>query len=76
MNRRVHRICTGATLAFLVIAVAPASHAETPPCPAGTDRLAEYRLFFGRSQGTVEVVTDAAWRTFLAEEITPRFPTA
>ena len=74
MNRRVHRICTGATLAFLVIAVAPASHAETPPCPAGTDRFAEYRLFFGRSQGTVEVVTDAAWRTFLAEEITPRFP--
>ena len=38
------------------------------------DRLAEYRLFFGRSQGEVEVVNDAAWHAFPADEITPRFP--
>ena len=54
--------------------MAPALRADVPPCPAGTDRFAEYRLFFGRSQDTVEVGTDAAWLAFLAEEVTPRFP--
>ena len=74
MPGRAHRIRTVAMLAVLACAVAPAPRADTPPCPAGTDRFAEYRLFFGRSQGAVEVVDDAAWRAFLAEEITPRFP--
>ena len=54
--------------------MATASWAETPFCPPGTERFVEHRLFFGRSQGEVEVVTDAAWRAFLADEITPRFP--
>ena len=77
MKRRTHCIRTITVLAILAMqamAMAPALRADTPPCPTGTDRFAEYRLFFGRSQGTVEVVTDAAWRAFLAEEITPRFP--
>ena len=77
MKMRTPRIRIVAILAVLALqaaAMAPALRADVPPCPAGTDRLAEYRLFFGRSQGTVEVVTDAAWRAFLAEEITPRFP--
>ena len=77
MKTRTHRIRTIATLVVLAIqaaAMAPALRADVPPCPAGTNRFAEYRLFFGRSQGTVEVVTDAAWRAFLAEEVTPRFP--
>lgn len=58
----------------VVLATASPAWADTPRCPAGTDRLGEVRLFFGRSQGGVEVVTEKAWRTFLAEEITPRFP--
>ena len=74
MKSRTRRICTVAMLAMLACAIAPALRADTPPCPAGTALFAEYRLFLGRSQGTVEVVTDAAWRTFLAEEITRRFP--
>ena len=74
MKRRAHRTCTVAILAMLAHAMAPALSAETPPCPAGTDPFVEYRLFFGRSQGAVEVVNDAAWRAFLAGEITPRFP--
>ena len=76
MKKRTHRIRAITVLAILAMqamAMAPALRADTPPCPTGTDRFAEYRLFFGRSQGTVEVVTDAAWRAFLAEEITPRF---
>ena len=63
-----------ATVVVLASAAASPAWADTPPCPAGTDRLSEIRLFFGRSQGGVEVVTEKAWRTFLAEEITPRFP--
>ena len=74
MKSRTRRICSVAMLATLACAMAPALPAETPPCPVGTDVLAEYRLFFGRSQGTVEVVTDEAWQAFLAAEITPRFP--
>ena len=45
-----------------------------PSCPAGFEEFTEYRLFFGRSRGDVEVVSDKAWRGFLAAEITPRFP--
>ena len=77
MKKRTHCIRTITILAILAMqatAMAPALRADAPPCPAGTDRFAEYRLFFGRNQGTVEVVTDAAWRAFLAEEVTPRFP--
>ena len=74
MKRRTHRIRVVAMLAMLACAQAPALRAETPSCPAGTNRYSEYRLFFGRSQGEGEVVNDAAWRGFLAEEITPRFP--
>ena len=74
MKRRTYRICIVAMLATLACAMAPGSRAESPPCPAGTDAFTEYRLFFGRSQGGVEVVEDTAWRGFLAEEITPRFP--
>ena len=64
------------TLAVLAFAPAlgPASGSEVPQCPAGTQRHAEYRLFFGRSRENVEVVSDADWRGFLAHEVTPRFP--
>lgn len=74
MKRGRRCACAAAVLAVLSFAAASALHADTPPCPAGTDRWTEYRLFFGRSQGTSEVVTDEAWREFLAVEVTPRFP--
>ena len=67
-------ILAAATLGVLVLLAAPGSRADAPPCPAGTERFAEYRLFFGRSRAGVEVVSDSEWRSFLAEEITPRFP--
>ena len=74
MRMRSPIILAAATLGVLVLLAAPGSRADAPPCPAGTERFAEYRLFFGRSRDGVEVVTDARWRAFLAEEITPRFP--
>ena len=66
----------GAAAAFAILASlsVPPARAEAPPCPAGAERYAEYRLFFGRNREGVEVVSDAGWRAFLAEEITPRFP--
>ena len=74
MRMRTPIILAAATLGALVLLAAPGSRADAPPCPAGMERFAEYRLFFGRSRDGVEVVTDAEWRSFLAEEITPRFP--
>ena len=74
MRRRTFILLGAAALGLLAHLAAPGSRADVPPCPAGTERFAEYRLFFGRSRGGVEVVTDAQWRAFLAEEITPRFP--
>ena len=74
MRRRTSIILAAAALGVLAHLAAPGSRADAPPCPAGTDRYAEYRLFFGRNRGGVEVVSDSQWRAFLAEEITPRFP--
>ena len=81
MTKRLRRLCAAAALALLAVAVAPVLAAATAPvqasgapCPPGTEPFAEYRLFFGRGQGDVEAVSDAAWRAFLAEEVTPRFP--
>lgn len=74
MTKRMGWIQIAPVLAALILAPVPVLRADNPPCPAGTDRFVEYRLFFGRSQGAGQAVTDAAWREFLAEEITPRFP--
>ena len=74
IGRRLRRFPAAAALALLALAAAPALAADAPPCPPGTEQFAEYRLFFGRSLGGAEVVSDEDWRAFLAEEITPRFP--
>ena len=47
---------------------------EDEPCPEGSDRLAEYQLFLGRSTGDGSEVSDEQWAAFLAEAVTPRFP--
>ena len=74
MTARLSRLIAATALAVLASAAAPALGADEPCCPPGTEQFVEYRLFFGRSQGTVEVVSEEAWRTFLADEVTPRFP--
>ena len=74
MAVRGRRLFAAAVLAGLAFAAAPALGADEAPCPPGTELFAEYRLFFGRSQGEVEMVSEEAWRAFLAEEVTPRFP--
>ena len=59
--------------AAIALAVGGPAHAADT-CPDGTGLFAEFRMFFGRSRGGEEVVSDAAWRQFLAREVTPRFP--
>ena len=76
MRKCVAAICTAGYLAVLAFATAPgpAAGADVRSCPSGTELHAEYRIFFGRSRGNEEVVSDAGWREFLANEVTPRFP--
>ena len=74
MSARAGRLLVVAALALLTFAAIPALAANAASCPPGTEEFAEYRLFFGRSQGSVEVVSEEAWRAFLADEVTPRFP--
>ena len=74
MKKRTHHV--GAVLFVVILAsvMAPSAQTVRLPCPAGTEPFTEYRLFFGRSQGNVEVVSNTAWQAFLANEVTPRFP--
>lgn len=65
-------ICAAVLLA--VCTGAPAHAGDAPPCPEGTERYAEYSLFFGRGKGGAQTVSDDAWARFLARDVTPRFP--
>ena len=64
---------TAIVVCFTLAAIA-CSETDAPSCPEGTDRFTEYQLFMGRSGPDEEVVDDAAWDTFLADTVTPRFP--
>ena len=46
----------------------------TAACSPGLEPVQTARLIFGRDIGTTVGVTRSAWRTFLAREVTPRFP--
>ena len=43
-------------------------------CPEGSERWMEYQLFFGMSQSDGGTISEEAWREFLADTVTPRFP--
>ena len=69
MKRAILLLFIAATLAALAC-----SGSETAITCDDGDAWIEYQLFMGRNSGEAEVVTDEAWREFLAEEVTPRFP--
>jgi hypothetical protein len=48
--------------------------AEASPCPKGQSRANTVELVFGRNDGDRLAVTDADWRRFIDEVVTPRFP--
>ena len=74
MSGRVSFVLLAAVLVLPGLLLARDLPARAADCPAGTERFTEYRLFFGRNLGDREVVSDPAWRDFLATEITARFP--
>lgn len=43
-------------------------------CPAGLTPMKEAQLFFGRAIPGGGEVSEADWRVFLDDEVTPRFP--
>ncbi|HEY0437853.1 MAG TPA: DUF3574 domain-containing protein, partial [Phenylobacterium sp.] len=45
-----------------------------PLCPAGQDYLQTAQLFFGRNIAGQPEVSEADFRKFVDEELTPRFP--
>lgn len=61
-----------AALAPLLLAAACA--ATPPPCPAGTEAATVAEAYFGRNVAGREEVSEAEWRAFLAEAVTPAFP--
>ncbi|MDO9430235.1 MAG: DUF3574 domain-containing protein [Pseudomonadota bacterium] len=47
---------------------------DAPACPVGQEPMRTAQLFFGRNIGDKPGVSDAAFRKFVDEELTPRFP--
>jgi hypothetical protein len=45
-----------------------------PVCPAGQEPMRTAQLFFGQNIGGKAGVSEAAFRRFVDEELTPRFP--
>ncbi|RAK61563.1 DUF3574 domain-containing protein [Phenylobacterium hankyongense] len=64
----------GGVLLAAGLALAGCATAPLPTCPAGQERLRTAQLFFGRNIGDKPGVSDAAFRKFVDDELTPRFP--
>lgn len=71
-------LLVAAIAVFLTGAACTSSSAAEPidatACPAGTQRVIEYRLFMGRNSGGEEVVDDQTWDVFVRDIVTPKFP--
>ena len=63
-------------MALVALLLAPADFvsAQGVSCPAPQNPMVEVELLFGRNIGGRLGVTEAQWRSFVAREITPRFP--
>jgi len=51
-----------------------ASAPPGPPCSTGQERMRTAQLFFGRDVAGKASVSEAEFRKFVDEELTPRFP--
>ena len=56
------------------LALAGCASVEAPSCPKGQERLRTAQLFLGQNIGGKPGVSDADFRRFVDEELTPRFP--
>ncbi len=58
-----------------VLTLTGCANLDAPPaCPAGQEPMRTAQLFFGQNIGGKPGVSDAAFRKFVDEELTPRFP--
>jgi hypothetical protein len=57
-----------------IVLVATTAAAAPRGCPGGLRPASTAELFLGRDTGWTGQVSDADWRSFLAAEVTPRFP--
>ncbi|MFL5295454.1 MAG: DUF3574 domain-containing protein [Phenylobacterium sp.] len=62
------------TIAMLLLAGCATVPPPAPACPAGQTYQRTAQLFFGRNAGDAPRITDAAFRRYVDEELTPRFP--
>jgi hypothetical protein len=69
---RFVRVAGSALLALTLTACA--INPSAPACPPGQQRLRTAQLFFGRSGPGQAMVSEAAFRKFVDDELTPRFP--
>ena len=68
------RLIATVVIALVALALLSCGDEGEEPCPEGSDRYAEYQLFFGRSTADGREVSDEEWAAFVAEAVTPRFP--
>jgi hypothetical protein len=61
-------------LLLLTLLLPPGCVTVSPPCAGAARPQLRAELIFGRSIKGGGVVSEAAWRRFLDEEVTPRFP--
>jgi hypothetical protein len=59
---------------LLALALAGCASVQQPACPAGQERLKTAQLFFGQQVGGKPTVSEADFRQFVEDELTPRFP--
>jgi hypothetical protein len=76
MKLGVAGVLIALTLAGCATATKTVTTAESalPACPAGQEAMRTGQLFFGQNIGDKPGVTDADFRKFVDEELTPRFP--
>ena len=73
MRRPSSRIAGTVVLAAALAAASPADAAPRAACKHGAQTFARTDLFFGRTRPG-GVVTEAQFRSFVDEQVTPRFP--
>jgi len=59
---------------MLALALGGCATLTQPACPVGQEPMRTAQLFFGQNVGEKPAVTNAEFRTFVDEELTPRFP--
>jgi hypothetical protein len=57
-----------------VLALGGCATLDAPACPAGQEPMRTAQLFFGQNIGGKPGVSEADFRKFVDEELTPRFP--